>query len=41
LKSVKRSLRRGHKLKARLELSAKDAAGNKSPTKRLTIRLKN
>jgi hypothetical protein len=41
LGSVKRSLRNGHKLKAKLKLQAKDAAGNKSLGKRISIRLTN
>lgn len=40
LKQVKRALKNGHKLKAKLKLQAKDAAGNKSLSKRLSIKLK-
>jgi hypothetical protein len=41
LKKVKRALAKGHKLKAKLKLQAKDAAGNKSLAKRLSIKLTN
>jgi hypothetical protein len=41
LKKVKRALAKGHKLKAKLKLQAKDAAGNKSLAKRLSVKLTN
>jgi hypothetical protein len=41
LKSVKRSLKNGHKLKAKVKVQARDAAGNKSLSKRLSIKLRN